>query len=102
MEIQRRGYNIVGISYDTPEVARTFVDKRAITYPLLSDPKSVVINRWGLRDPQYPEGHRAFGVPRPAIFVLDSQGVVRASLAEDTYQKRPPVAEVVKALDAVK
>lgn len=102
MEIQRRGYNIVGISYDTPEVARTFVDKRAITYPLLSDPKSDVINRWGLRDPQYPEGHRAFGVPRPAIFVLDRQGVVRASLAEETYQKRPPVAEVVKALDALK
>lgn len=101
-EIQQRGYNIVGISYDTPEVARAFIDKRAITYTLLSDPKSVVISRWGLRDPQYPEGHRAYGVPRPAIFVLDRQGMVRASLAEETYQKRPPVAEVVKALDALK
>lgn len=101
-DIQQRGYKIVGISYDTPEVAKAFVDKRAITYTLLSDPKSVVIDAWGLRDPQYPQGHRAFGVPRPAIFVLDRKGVIRASLAEETYQKRPPVAEVVKALDRIK
>lgn len=79
-EIQTRGYSIVGVSYDTPEVARAFTDKRAITYTLLSDPKSIVIDSWGLRDPQYPQGHRAYGVPRPAIFVLDRKGVVRASL----------------------
>ena len=101
-DIESRGYKIVGISYDTPPGAKAFVDKRAIPYPRLSDPKSEVINAWGLRDPQYPQGHRAFGVPRPAIFVLDRKGVVRASLAEETYQKRPPVAEVVKALDAIK
>jgi peroxiredoxin len=101
-DIQSRGYRIVGLSYDTPEVAKAFTDKRAITYTLLSDPKSVVIESWGLRDPQYPQGHRAFGVPRPAIFVLDRKGVIRASLAEETYQKRPPVAEIVKALDGLK
>jgi hypothetical protein len=39
---------------------------------------------WGLRDPQYPPGHRAFGVSRPAIFVIDRRGVIRAFLAEET------------------
>lgn len=101
-EIERRGYRIVGLSYDTPEVAKTFSDRRAITYTLLSDPKSAAINSWGLRDPQYPQGHRAYGVPCPAIFIIDRKGVIRASLAEETYQNRPPVAEVVKALDAIK
>ena len=72
-----------------------------ITYTLLSDPKSEVIERWGLRDPQYPETSRAYGVPRPAIFVIDRQGVIHASLAEERYRDRPPVAEVVKALDAI-
>lgn len=101
-DIQARGYNLVGLSYDDPAVAKTFADKRAITYALLSDPKSAVIDSWGLRDPQYPVGHRAYGVPRPAIFVLNRKGVVKASLAEQTYQKRPPVAEVIKALDGIK
>jgi len=101
-DIEQRGYKVVGLAYDTPAVAKAFADRRAITYTLLSDPKSEVIDRWGLRDPQYKEGSRAYGVPRPAIFVLDRKGVIRASLAEETYQKRPPVAEVLKALDAVK
>lgn len=82
-------------------MTKAFADRRGITYTLLSDPKSVVIERWGLRDPQYPTGSRAFGVPRPIIFVLDRRGMIRASIAEETYQKRPPVAEVVKLLDAI-
>lgn len=101
-EIEQRGYRIVGLAYDKPEVAKAFVDRRAITFPLLSDEGSRVIDAWGLRDPQYKDGSRAYGVPRPAIFVIDRKGVIRASLAEETYQKRPPLAEVLKALDGVK
>ena len=100
-EIESRGYKIVGLSYDEPAVTKAFADRRGITYELLSDPKSEVIDRWGLRDPQYPLGHRAYGVPRPAIFVIDRKGVIRASLAEQIYQKRPPVSEVLKAIDAL-
>ncbi|MBI1197114.1 MAG: redoxin domain-containing protein [Phenylobacterium sp.] len=100
-EIESRGYRIVGVSYDDPEVTKAFTQRRGITYPLLSDKGSVVIDRWGLRDPQYAAGSRAYGVPRPAIFVIDRAGVIRASLAEETYQKRPPVSEVVKALDMI-
>lgn len=100
--IEQRGYKLVALSYDQPDKAKAFTERRAITYTLLSDPASQVIDRWGLRDPQYKEGSRAYGVPRPAIFVIDRKGVIRASLAEETYQKRPPVEAVVAALDAVK
>lgn len=101
-EIEKRGYKVVGLSYDEPSVTKAFTDRRGISYVLLSDPKSEVIDRWGIRDPQYPVGSRAYGVPRPAIFILDRRGVVRASLAEETYQKRPPVSEVLKAIDALR
>jgi peroxiredoxin len=100
-EFEKRGYKIVGVSFDAPDVLKTFTERRALTYTLLSDPKSEVIDRWGLRDPQYPAGSRPFGVPRPIIFVLDSQGKIRASLAEETYQKRPPVEVVLKAIDSL-
>lgn len=98
-EIEKRGYKLVGLSYEPPEVNKTFTDRRNISYVLLSDPKSEVIDRWGLRDPQYPVGNRAHGVPRPAIFILDRRGMIRASLAEETFQKRPPVGVVLKAID---
>lgn len=98
-EIEKRGYKVVGLSYDEPAVTAAFTERRGIRYPLLSDPKSEVIDRWGLRDPQYAAGSRAYGVPRPIIFIIDRRGVIRGSLAEETYQKRPPVSVVLKALD---
>jgi len=99
--IERRGYNLVGISYEGPEVNRTFTQRRGITFPLLSDTGARVIAAWGLRDPQYPQGHRAFGVPRPVIYVIDRENTIRARLAEETYQNRPPVAEVLKVIGGI-
>jgi peroxiredoxin len=100
--IERRGYRLVGISYEGPDVNKTFTQRRGITFPLLSDPGARVIAAWGLRDPQYPEGHRAFGVPRPVIYVIDRQNTIRARLAEEAYQNRPPVAEVLKAIGGIR
>jgi peroxiredoxin len=100
-EIEQRGYRLVGISYDKPSVNAEFTARRHIGFALLSDPGSKTIDGWGLRDSEYPPGNLAYGVPRPIIFVLDRSGRIRASLAEETYRKRPPVSEVLKALDGL-
>jgi peroxiredoxin len=97
--IERRGYKMAGISYDSPAVLKTFIEKRNIGYTLLSDPKSVVIDRYKLRDPQYPPGNFAYGVPRPIIFILDKNGVIKAKLYEETYTKRPPATLVIETID---
>jgi peroxiredoxin len=99
--IERRGYKMAGISYDSPEILRTFIERRGIKYTLLSDPKSEIIDRYVLRDPQYKPGSRAYGVPRPIIFVLDRNATIKAKLYEETYQKRPPATLVVETLDKV-
>ena len=98
-EIEKRGYHLAGLSYDTPEILQTFTLKRHLTYTLLSDPKSEIIDRYNLRDPQYPPGSRASGVPRPIIFVLDAQGVIKAKLYEESFKNRPPVGAVISRLD---
>jgi peroxiredoxin len=98
-EIEKRGYRLAGLSYDSPEVLETFTAKRHLTYTLLSDPKSEIIDRYNLRDPQYPAGSRAYGVPRPIIFVLDPQGVIKAKLFEESFKNRPPVSSVLSRLD---
>ena len=100
-DMTARGYNLAGISYDSPEILKTFIERRSIGYTLLSDPKSEIIDRYNLRDPQYPPGNRAYGVPRPIIFILDRSGTIRAKLYEDTYTKRPPAKLVVETLDKV-
>ena len=100
-DIEKRGYHLAGISYEPPAVDANFIKERGLKYTLLSDPKSEIIDRYKLRDPQYKAGSRAYGVPQPIIFVLDRDGVVKAKLYEDTFKKRPPVGLVVETLDKV-
>jgi peroxiredoxin len=100
-DLEKRGYRMAGISYDTPQILSTFIERRGIKYTLLSDPKSEIIDRYKLRDPQYKAGSRAYGVPRPIIFILDKTGTIKSKLYEETYQKRPPASLVVATLDKV-
>jgi peroxiredoxin len=100
-EIEKRGYRIAALSYDSPETLKTFADKRQISFTFLSDPKSEVIDLYKLRDPQYLPGSRAYGVPKPIIFILDKGGVIRAKLYEESFKVRPPVSAVISAIDAL-
>ena len=100
-EIEKRGYRLAGVSYDAPDVLAAFTARRGLVYPLLSDPKSEIIDRYGLRDPQYASGSKAHGVPRPIILVVDRDGTVKAKLFEGSYRKRPPAGLVIETLDKV-
>jgi peroxiredoxin len=99
--IERRGYKMASISYDSPQILSAFTERRGIRYTMLSDPGSKIIDLYKLRDPQYPPGSLAYGVPRPIIFVLDKSGTVKAKLYEESYRQRPPAAVVVSTLDKI-
>jgi peroxiredoxin len=100
-EIEKRGFRVAAITYDVPDVLKGFAAKRGIGYPLLSDPKSEVIDAYGLRDPEYPPGHRAHGVPRPITLILAGNGTILAKLYEESYRVRPPVEAIIAKLDEV-
>ncbi|GGI92314.1 hypothetical protein GCM10007973_30650 [Polymorphobacter multimanifer] len=95
-----KGWSLVGISYDTPEVLAKFAAERDVRWTLISDPKSKVIDDWSLRDPQYPAGNRAYGVPKPAVFLIGRDGRIRARLMEEDYRKRPQVEAILAAVNA--
>ena len=87
---------------ESRELARKIeADKRgAVGYAMLSDPQSLTIDRYGLRDPAYAK-EKINGVPRPSVFVLDAQGRVRWAKVESDYRERPSVEEIAAALDAL-
>ena len=100
--LAQRGYRLVALSYDPPEVLTRFSEQREIPYAFLSDTGSATIDAFKLRDPQYKPDSFAYGVPMPAIFVISPRGVVQAKLAEEGYKTRPPVAAVLAAVDGLK
>jgi peroxiredoxin len=99
--LEARGYRLAALSYDATGVQVSFAAKHGIGYQLLSDRKSVTIDAWGLRDPQYRLIPIANGVPKPAIFVISPTGLIQAKLAKAGYKVRPSVAEVLTAVDAI-
>lgn len=99
--LSERGYGMASLSYDAPEVLALFKQGEAIGYPLFSDPESTMIDALGLRDPEYPQGHYAYGVPRASILVLAPDGTVKAKHVSADYKSRPSNEDVLDMVDSV-
>ena len=98
---------LFAISVDAPDVSRNFAEKLAadskgqISFPLLSDPNHSIIEKYGLIDPAY-KGQDVYGIPHPAVYVIDKNGRVSWSRIESNYRERPANQEIRAALDALK
>lgn len=93
--LQERGLAAAAISYDSPAVLQDFATRRQITLPLLSDPDSAVIRRFGLLNPEYPPGDRAHGVPYPGTFVVEAGGLIREKHFAQAYTERRTTASLL-------
>jgi len=98
---------VFAISIDPPDVSKTFADKiasdgkGAINFPILSDPEHKIIDAYRLRDPAY-EGQKVYGIPHPAVYVIDKQGKVAWARIESDYKQRATNEEIRAALDSLK
>ena len=98
---------LFAISVDPPEVSKDLADKLAadkrgpISFPLLTDPNHQTIAAYGLRDLAY-DGQKFAGIPHPAVYVIDKNGVVAWARVESNYRERPTNEEIRAALDAWK
>ncbi len=99
--LSERGYAIASLSYDAPEVLAMFKQGEEISYTMLSDTDSKLIDAMGLRDPEYAEGHFAYGVPRASILVLAPDGTVKAKFVSADYKSRPSNEDVIEMVDSV-
>ncbi len=85
--IEATGARLVGLSYDGAATQARAVVRLGLTYPLLADPDSKVIEAFGILNRE--ARGKAAGVPHPAIFIVDADGMIQAKLMEDGYRDRP-------------
>ncbi|MCP2326905.1 peroxiredoxin Q/BCP [Hamadaea flava] len=69
------GYNVVGISPDGPDKLTKFVDRDALTFPLVSDPDKAVLSAYGAFGEKMNYGKKMMGVIR-STFVIDPDGKI--------------------------
>ncbi|MEH6660945.1 MAG: peroxiredoxin family protein [Parasphingorhabdus sp.] len=99
-DLKDRGYNLYGVSYDSPAQQDRFSKNQMLQYEMLSDEPSAVIDGFGLRDPQYTEG-RAAGVPYASVFLIDKSGKIIARTVSGDYKKRPSNEQILALVDSI-
>lgn len=75
-----------------------FAADKGITFPLLSDPDSEIIDALGIRNTLVdPDDHPYAGIPFPGTYVLDAEGVIIAKFFDEHLGVRANSAELIRA-----
>jgi hypothetical protein len=96
-DIRKQGLTLVAISYDPPETLKAFTASRGITFPMISDPGSAIIKRYGLLNESMDPKSKFYGVPHPGTFIVDRKGVVVSRFFEQAYQERFTTGAILAA-----
>jgi peroxiredoxin len=117
-QVRELGAELVAISPQTPDYTLSDAEKKALTFPVLSDVGNHVARSFGLvfkvSEPM-KKVHEGFGsilpkfngddsweLPVPGTFVLDRGGVVRLSYVEADYTTRLEPSAILDALRAAR
>ena len=92
------GGEVVAISTEPLATARDAVKEAGIPFPVLSDPRLEVVDRFGLRHVDEPEGRQ---IARPALILLDRAGVVRYAHVGDHPRDRPAIGAILLGLESL-
>ncbi len=91
-EIRLAGASLVAVSVDPPEVSEALRTSLSLPFPILCDTEHRVVRDWDIYNSQ-----EKGGIAKPAVFVIDSDRVVRFA-SVDGVAKRVPAAEIVSLL----
>ena len=118
--LRAQGIGLATISYDSREAIAAFAGQYGVTFPMLADPGSETIRRYGILntvayeafgpnrdDPAVQADVRKYisivgvqermqGIAYPGTFMLDTEGRVTSRFFEDFYIQRNTVASILK------
>lgn len=91
------GAQVVGISVDGPFANKIFTENRHLNFPILSDYKREVINKYGIVMANLGplEGYNA---AKRSVFVLDESGIIKYRWVSDNPLVEPNYDEIRSSL----
>jgi len=87
---------VVGISISTPYDHKRFLETRGLNYNLFSDPTNALAETYGVVHDI--DGMNTVAEPRPAVFLLDANQIVRYAWATDEWPAYPDYDAVEEAI----
>ena len=74
-ELQKEGYELLGVSADSEKRQKNFKEKYDFPFPLLADENKEVINSFGVWGPKKFMGREFDGIHRKT-FIMDENGII--------------------------
>jgi peroxiredoxin Q/BCP len=74
-ELQKQGFEILGVSADSEKKHQNFINKYDLPFPLLADTEKEVIEQYGIWGPKKFMGKVKDGIHR-TTFVIDEEGKI--------------------------
>lgn len=74
-QFQQLGVQIIGVSRDTLASHERFIDKQALTFPLIADTEEILCNIFNVIKMKNMYGKQVRGIER-STFVIDAQGAL--------------------------
>jgi hypothetical protein len=93
---QEHGIGLVGVSYDSEAILKDFSTRQGITFPLLADPKSEIIQRFGVLNTT-ATGF-AKGMAYPGFIYIGPDKQIRETFFEKQYAARYTANNVLTRL----
>jgi peroxiredoxin len=85
---EEAGIGVIAITYDSPELQQAFIDAGDISYTFLSDIDAETMITLGILNEQYSPGERAYGIPHPGVFVINSDKQIVGKIFVDSFRIR--------------
>jgi hypothetical protein len=95
-KFQHQGIGLAAISYDSEAILRDFTQRHKIEYPLIADPKSEIIRRYGVLNAEAPGFTK--GMAYPGYFYVTPDGKVKEKFFETEYTDRDTAASLILKL----
>jgi peroxiredoxin len=89
---------VFGISVDTFFTLKAFHDAQGLTFPLLSDFNKQVIREYGVYNEDMIGLH---GIAKRAVFVIDSNGVIRHREVLEDARNEPDYQKLYTAVESL-
>ena len=92
----RGGLEVVGCSVSSPYEHKTFIAERGMDSRLFSDPSAGVAEQYGIA--QELDGMAGVREPRPAMFLVDTEGTVQYAWVASEWPDFPEYDDVESAI----
>jgi peroxiredoxin len=99
-DIRATGTEVIAVSVDPVADNRRVVDKLGLEFEILSDPSREVITAYGVLHPGGGIGGR--DIARPALLLIDAEGIVRWRDLTDNWRVRVRPDAVLAAVERLR